>query len=374
MVRSRQGGFAPRREQVRGRRLGRWWRRSAAGAAFAIVWVLAAPDGRRGETISWGVAAAHAQPASVKAEARAKLQRGAQLVQEGEFAQALTQFKDAYDLVPSPKIFFNFGIAYAGLGRYSEALESFERFTAEAKDASPANLSEARQQIESLSGKVEKVTVTSDRDGAAVSIDGRSYGLTPLAHPIYVDPGSHQLVVQDQDRPLIENFTAFAGKEGSLVMRFNAPEAAGAAAGAAEPPQAADLTTGSPPETSGADKEVNSEDRRKLHRRLRLASLIGAGVGVACGVTGFILRNVATEKLDAISSDSAVRTYNPSNGNYGTFDSAGVGLIVGGAALVGASAITYLLNRDHTPVEKAVSVALSAGPAGRFGLLLSGSY
>jgi hypothetical protein len=374
MVRSRQGGFAPRREQPRGRRPGRWWRRSAAGAVFAIVWALAAPGGRRGETISWGVAAAHAQPASVKTEARAKLQRGAQLLQEGEFAQALTQFKDAYDLVPSPKIFFNFGIAYAGLARYSEALESFERFTAEAKEASPENLSEARQQIETLSGKVEKVTVTSDRDGAAVSIDGRSYGLTPLAHPIYVDPGSHQLVVQDQDRPLIENFTAFAGKEGSLVMRFNAPEETGAGAAGAGAAHAADLTTGAPPESSGADKEVNSEDRRKLHRRLRLASMIGAGVGVACGVTGFILRNVASEKLDAISSDAVARDYNPSNGNYGTFDGAGVGLIVGGAALVGASAITYLLNRDHAPVEKTVSVALSAGPTGRFGLLLSGSY
>jgi hypothetical protein len=372
MVRSSQRGFARPWGQACG---GRWGRCSAVGAAFAIVWMLAAPGGRRGETISWGIAAAHAQPTSVKAEARAKLQRGAQLVQEGEFAQALTQFKDAYDLVPSPKIFFNFGIAYVGLGRYSEALESFERFSAEAKDASPANLSEARQQIETLDGKVEKVTVTSDRDGAAVSVDGRSYGLTPLAHPIYVDPGSHQLVVQDNDRPLIENFTAFAGKEGSLVMRFNAPEEAGAAGGSAGPAHAADLATGAPPEASGAADEVDIERRRKLHRRLRRASVVGAGVGVAGVVAGVILRNVATNKLDAISSDSVSRNYyDPSNGNYRTFDGAGIGLIVGGAALVGASAVTYLLNRDRASVDKEVSVSMNAGPGGRFGLLLSGSY
>jgi len=348
-----------------------------AGFAFVTVWALVAPVSRPGRTVSCEIGLARAEAASAKAEAKAKLQKGAQLLQEGEFAQALAQFKDAYELVPSPKIFFNFGIAYAGLGRYSEALESFEKFTAEATDASPANLSEAKQQIDSLTGKVEKVTVTSDRDGASVSIDGRSYGLTPLAHPIYVDPGSHQLVVQD-DRPLLENFTAFAGKEATLVMRFNAPEepaggAAAGATGAAHP----DLATGVTPATSDADEEANNEARRKLHRRLRRASLIVGGVGVATAVTGLILHTVGSNKYDAIVNDASAmpaHPYNPSNGNYGTFEAAGVGLIVGGAALVGASAITYLLNRDHTPVEKGVSVSLSAGPTGRFGLLLSGSY
>jgi hypothetical protein len=344
------------------------------GAAFATVLALAVPVGRPGRTVSWGISGA--QAASAKAEAKAKLQHGAQLLQEGEFAQALAQFKDAYELVPSPKIFFNFGIAYAGLGRYSEALESFERFIAEAKEASPDNLAEARQQIDSLTGKVEKVTVSSDRDGAAVSIDGRSYGLTPLAHPIYVDPGSHQLVVQD-DRPLLENFTAFAGKEATLVMRFNAPEepAGGAATGAGGPAHPDLTTTGVTPETPAADDEATIEARRKLHRRLRRASVVGAGVGVAGVVTGFILRGVGSNKYDAIVSDAAAgRPYNPSNGNYTTFDATGVGLIVGGAVLVGASAITYVLNRDHKPVEKSVTVSFGAGPAGRFGLLLSGSY
>jgi len=357
-------------------------RRLIAAVAFAASGLLAGAAG-----YPWlHIQVAEAQTATVRAEAKAKLERGAQLLREGEFAQALAQFKEAYDLVPSPKIFFNFGIAYAGLSRYSEALESFERFTDEAKGASPGNLADARQQIETLNGKVEKVQVSSDRDGAEVSIDGRSYGLTPLAHPIYVDPGSHQLIVQDHDRPLIENFTAFAGKEGTLVMRFNAPPAeSGPAAGtpnlSASAAQhstdgAADATLVG---TAGTDTG-SPEDRRKLHHRLRVASVVGAGVGLACGVTGFILRGVASQKLDAIANDAhAHKLYDPSNGNYGSFDGAGVGLIVGGAAVVGASVVTYLLNRERvnregSTIEPPVTVSLRAGDSGRFGLILSGRY
>lgn len=338
--------------------------------AFLATWLLAGPG--------LGVRAAEAQSAATKTEAKAKLQRGAQLLQQGEFAQALAQFKEAYELVPSPKIYFNFGIAYVGLARYSEALESFEKFTQEAKNASSGNLADARQQIDSLLGKVERVQVTSDRDGAEVSIDGRSYGLTPLAHPIYVDPGAHQLIVQDHDRPLVENFNAFAGKEGSLVMRFEAP--ADKAEHATEPPNlsltpphSADVTISTTP---GEEQDVRlPEDRRKLRHRLRVASFIGAGVGVACGVTGFVLRGIATTKYNDInSSPGAGHTYNPSDGNYTTFDAAGVGLIVAGSALVGASVITYLLNRERPAPKEAVSVSVGFDGSRQFGLLLSGRY
>jgi hypothetical protein len=218
-------GRGAARRSARGARC--WPARAACAAALLLGFLVVLPARGPGRESAAGagwlsvVSVAQAQPpGGAKVEAKAKLQRGAQLLQQGEFAQALAQFKEAYELVPSPKIYFNFGIAYVGMARYSEALESFEHFIQEAKEASPGSLADARQQIENLTGKVERVRVSSDRDGAEVSIDGRSYGLTPLAHPLYVDPGAHQLVVQDHDRPLIQNFTAFAGKEGSLVMRF----------------------------------------------------------------------------------------------------------------------------------------------------------
>jgi tetratricopeptide (TPR) repeat protein len=77
----------------------------------------------------------HAAPRDPKAAARVKLIEGAQLLSSGEYEEALARFQEAYASVPSPKIFYNYGLAYRGLGRNAEAITWFDRFLAEARDA-----------------------------------------------------------------------------------------------------------------------------------------------------------------------------------------------------------------------------------------------
>jgi len=52
-----------------------------------------------------------------KAVAKKLVLEGAQFVKRGDYDAALLRFKAAYDLVPSPKIQYNLGIAYMGLER-----------------------------------------------------------------------------------------------------------------------------------------------------------------------------------------------------------------------------------------------------------------
>ena len=60
--------------------------------------------------------------------ARTKLLDGSDALKRGDFKDALARFKEAYELVPSPKIHYNFGLAYRGLGRPADAIDAFEKF------------------------------------------------------------------------------------------------------------------------------------------------------------------------------------------------------------------------------------------------------
>jgi len=151
--------------------------------------------------------------------ARAKLTEGAQHLRQGDYAEALKSFKEAYQIVPSPKIHFNFGLAYQGLARYVEAIESFQHYLEEARPApSDPNATNARRQIEELSSKVAKVEIKCDCIGADVLIDGRTLGTMPLSRPLVVDPGSHQVALRRGDTAAVQAFEARLG--GSVYLEL----------------------------------------------------------------------------------------------------------------------------------------------------------
>lgn len=177
--------------------------------------------------VSGGLLAAPARAAedeSARTAAKAKLAIGARLLDQGEYAEALSAFEQAYHLVPSAKIFFNIGLADVGLARYPEALRAFERFIGEAKNASADNLAEARLQIESLRPKVALVEVVTKEAGLEIVIDGRSYGRTPLAEIIYLDPGEHRLLAQGANGPpQVQTFTVAGGRRQRLAVQVADP-------------------------------------------------------------------------------------------------------------------------------------------------------
>ena len=114
------------------------------------------------------IAAPRAHAADKREQARKLLVEGAASLQSGEYAQALAKFEAGYELVPSPKIHYNLGQAYDGLGRFAEALTAFRRFLAEARDAAPANVAKAKRMVATLEGKVALLEVGGDVLGAEV--------------------------------------------------------------------------------------------------------------------------------------------------------------------------------------------------------------
>jgi len=154
----------------------------------------------------------HAAP-DPKAAAKKLVLEGAQLVKRGDYEAALVRFKAAFDLVPSPKIQYNLGIAYMGLERNAEAFEAFKRFLADASEATTETITKARLYKESLLLKVCRLTVHSDVQGATITLDGRPHGTTPPAGEIMLDAGNHSLVVAKDGvgTPFTKWFDAIAG-------------------------------------------------------------------------------------------------------------------------------------------------------------------
>jgi hypothetical protein len=146
--------------------------------------------------VASGARLASGQPAAeaARVEARRSLEEGARRFEEGDYAGALSRFEEAYRHFPSPRFFYNIGQAQRHLAREVEALESFERFLKEAPDAPATALEGAERGVAELRGRVGTLEVNATVAGAEVTVDGRSFGLTPRA-PIRVAPGLHEMVV-----------------------------------------------------------------------------------------------------------------------------------------------------------------------------------
>lgn len=246
-----------------------------------------------------------------KAQARTKLVEGDRLLKLGEFQQALAVFKDAYDLYPSPKIRYNFGLAYEGMGRNADALEAFDAFLVEATDASPETRDRAVAARNTLMGRVGTLRVVADVEGAAIVVDGRDMGKTAPARELRLDPGPHLLLVDrgGGTAPFTQRLDVAAGAAVTVVVHLTAPPAAAGAAGGAEPgPSAPDVTTAARQPSPRA--EGTALDRGRAWRTAGIVTA-AAGAGFLGGglLFGLAARSASSDvshQFDA-SQDSAGR-------------------------------------------------------------------
>jgi len=165
-------------------------------------------------------AAVWGDEATARAAAKAKVERGAALLSAHADAGALAEFEDAYRLFPSPKIFFDIGLANAGLGRNPDAVRAFQRFLIEATDASADSVARAKSQVQTLMPKVAVVDVVCPQAGREIIVDDRSVGRSPLAAPLYLDPGPHRLLAKTSETapPSVVTFEVTGGARISVSV------------------------------------------------------------------------------------------------------------------------------------------------------------
>ena len=156
-----------------------------------------------------------------KAKAKGLLSEGSAIYKKGDYAGALEKFEAAYAAYPSPKLWFNIGQVNRDLGRPVEALEAFEKFLALAPDASPDTLEDARSSVVELQKKLGQVRIECETAGAELRVDGKSIGRAPLAKPLWLTPGRHQVTgAYPGTAPAMEDVEISAGSMRSAVIRL----------------------------------------------------------------------------------------------------------------------------------------------------------
>jgi hypothetical protein len=240
-------------------------------------------------------AAAPDEPPSseaARAQARALVQEGARQMDDRQYDKAVASFDEAYRLVRSPKVLFDLAIAYLSVARYADALQALQGFLDEATDAPPASQATARRHIAELRAKVVALTIKSDRPGAELTLDGRSYGAVTFDRPLTIDPGPHQLRARADDETVEQAFTAEPGQSMTVTLTFApaaTPPAATAPIEAAPPP--AVLVTATP-----------VVPRPPVYRRPWFWVAVGGAVAVAAAV----ILTLALSKTEYPSADARV--------------------------------------------------------------------
>jgi tetratricopeptide (TPR) repeat protein len=162
--------------------------------------------------------------------------RGLELAKNGSYEAALQEFNAAYALSPQFSVLYNIGQAQIALEHPSQAIELLARYLSEGKERIP----EARRQqvqalMASLTSRLARLSITTDRPSAHISVDGRDVGATPLAEALRVDAGTHTVLAKVEGIPVLIRIVVLREAEHqTLDLELPAPSSKAAAAAARE--------------------------------------------------------------------------------------------------------------------------------------------
>jgi hypothetical protein len=166
-------------------------------------------------------AGARAQTAQDKQQAQALQVAGVHLMDQGDNRGAIAKFEEAFHLFPSPKILFNLGRAHFALHDEVEALTDFERFLDESPYAPKESRNEAQRVIDQLRPRLSYLDLEVEDTGGRIAIDGREVGTAPLARPVVVTPGAHELRVEKIGmQSSIQTVSPVPGQKLRVVVRL----------------------------------------------------------------------------------------------------------------------------------------------------------
>jgi tetratricopeptide (TPR) repeat protein len=126
--------------------------------------------------------------------AKAHFNTGQVYYEHGRFEDAAHEFEEAYRLSGRAPLLYNVGKSYDGANDFARALDAYQRFMA-ASPPDSADRDFGNKRVEMLQSLVGHVTIDGAVTGSQVTLDGRDIGTTPLAAPVVVNPGRHQLAI-----------------------------------------------------------------------------------------------------------------------------------------------------------------------------------
>lgn len=224
-------------------------------------------------------------------EARKAFEEGVLAYQNGDYAAAAERFAHAQLLKPHPEVLLNLAQSQLRAKQYAEAATNFQGYLVQTQRENAT----ARSGLADAKTQVAEVTVVAP-EGSAIVVDQTAVGTAPLAQPLYLVPGRHELVSGDQTR----------------VIQVDAGRS-----------QTVDLVNVQPPlpdPTSAPSTADAKRDRLPVDQWFvrRPGAWVGAGISLGSLVFSAVAATTAGRRYDAAdNAKQQIWDYYVSNGSPG---------------------------------------------------------
>ncbi|MBN2527627.1 MAG: hypothetical protein JXR76_14635 [Deltaproteobacteria bacterium] len=300
--------------------------------------------------------------------AQKAFEQGKELFHSGRFAEASIKFREAYQIKPNWKLFYNIGQTDAAAQKYGAALEMFERYMAYGGDnISKERSDEVIAEIERLKKIVGYIGFENFPDGAIIVVDGIPRGEAPLPGPICVTAGmEHQVQVQLNDRWLFSGKMALHSGLIRIVDLVEMKNRAEATAGPPEPSQGGAL----------AHEGIPAQIKADFHEIKGVGwSLIcvGAGALIGGGITGSVAISKHNDIKDQCKGGCPSELDDKNNTVKSLALAADVMAITGAIFAVTGALLVLVGKKKEAPLTKPLSLTPVAGK-NALGVLATGEF
>jgi len=153
-------------------------------------------------------------------DSRHHFEQGVALYNDGDFSGALAEFEGSYKAHPTVGVLYNIGLTLKALRRYTDAMAKLSQYLAEDKKLSAERFNEIQKLITEMRALLADVTIYVVPDGAAVLVDGRTIGTSPL-RAVGIPAGNHVIdVTADGYRPARKEIMVTAGVPMAVELKL----------------------------------------------------------------------------------------------------------------------------------------------------------
>ncbi len=247
----------------------------------------------------------------------------------GRYQEAADKFARAEKLYHAPTLLVGLGRAYKGMGKYVEAMESFnkvirERVPENAPEAFLQAQEDARSEIQGLDQKIAWVTIRVEGPSEpVVTIDGAEVSVASLGVKRAVNPGTHEVRASaDGFKAASESFAIDSAQNKEVTLTLEV-----------DPEGTAGVVTG--PEPSGGD--TGGDEGSSIMPILGWTAIgVGGAALILGGVMGGLAMGKHSDLTDACPNDACPPSEQDNLDAFHTFGTVStVGFIVGGVLAAG---------------------------------------
>jgi hypothetical protein len=178
--------------------------------------------------------------------ARRRFQEGVKFFDQKRYEEARGAFLQAYALKRHPALLLNLAQSEIRSGHPAEAARHFAGYLREASNASALERGEAEKGLREARAKLARIQISAPV-GADVIVDGESVGQAPIADPVDVTPGTHNIEARLAGKSASTTVSVMVSRLAAATLTFDsAPPPQPPPPPAAPPPSAEPQTTPAP--------------------------------------------------------------------------------------------------------------------------------